>query len=370
MRRMLALFMSMILIMSACVIIPAASAEALPMWVYTENGKTLNVRSAPVVADNIIGRLKYGELVMVEFINSTGWAVILYKDGEAYVQARFLLDYQPGPKPTQSPEDKEAQEMKNEQAKLNKELASERDLTEPFYLSVRATRTTGWINFRVGPSKITTRVSSFPDGKQLIAIGETANWYRARDPETGKTGYIHKNYVTKQAPVASVTPAEQGKQSLGKLNVGGEFELVCAIPETYSLQVVNVMGTRITASILSDDMTKPQLFLNIAYDETYGDVERLNDLNDADLAVLENSFTEMNQVEITYRQTGYGTKLLVARETGSDTDFVGILTIYKGYFIEFNMAPNPNSSVQTLTDEQIKMCIDFLTELDFNQPQK
>ena len=78
----------------------------------------------------------------------------------------------------------------------------------------------------------------------------------------------------------------------------------------------------------------------------------------------------MNDVEITYRETGYGTKLLIARETGTDTDFVDILAIYKGYFIEFNMTPNPKAAVQTLTDQQVRMCIDFLTDVDFNPVQK
>ena len=89
---------------------------------------------------------------------------------------------------------------------------------------------------------------------------------------------------------------------------------------------------------------------------------RLNDLTDEELAVLEGSFSSMNQVEITYSQTGHGTKLLIAREIGDDTDFVDILTIYNGYFIEFNMTPNPNAANQTLSNEQISMCVDFLTD--------
>ena len=112
-------------------------------------------------------------------------------------------------------------------------------------------------------------------------------------------------------------------------------------------------------------MTKPQLYLSIAYDELYGDVARMNDLSDEQLAALEATYTEMNDVEITYQTTGHGTKLLIAREVGGDTDFVDILSIYNGYFIEFNMTPNPNAANQTLTNAQIGMCIDFLTDLDF-----
>jgi hypothetical protein len=149
------------------------------------------------------------------------------------------------------------------------------------------------------------------------------------------------------------------------VNINGEFDLTCKLPEGYDLQVVNIRGDQIIASVLSKDMTRPQLYLSIAYDETYGDVDRMNDLGEEDLAILEKSFTDMNDVEITYRETGYGTKLLVAREIGTDTDFVDILAIYKGYFIEFNMTPNPKAADQTLTNEQIRMCIDFLTDLNF-----
>ena len=135
--------------------------------------------------------------------------------------------------------------------------------------------------------------------------------------------------------------------------------------EGYSLQVVNLRGNQIVASILSDDMTKPQLYLSIAYDDSYSNVERMNDLSADELALLEDSFKDMDEVEISYRETGHGTKLLIAREIGGDTDFVDILSIYQGYFIEFNMTPNPKTVNQTLTEEQIQMCIDFLTDLDF-----
>ena len=371
MKKTFAMLLVLVLLVSICVIIPAVSlAEPLPMYVYTENGKTVNVRSTPEKGNNVIGRLAYGEKVMVEFINSTGWGVVIYNGHEAYVQARFLQDNPPGPKPTLSPQEKEERELNIEQDKLNKELESEREIEEPFYIAVRATRTTGWINFCVGPSKITSRIASFPDSKELIALGETTNWYRARDPETQKIGYIHKNYITNlKRKVVTAPVAENGTESLGKLTVNGEFELSCKLPDGYHLQVVNRKGSSIVASVLSEDMTRPQLYLSIAYDESYADVERMNDLSDEELAILEGTFKDMNNVDISYRQTGYGTKLLVARETGSDTDFVDILAIYNGYFIEFNMTPNAKAADQTLTEEQIRMCIDFLTNIDFTPVQ-
>ena len=93
------------------------------------------------------------------------------------------------------------------------------------------------------------------------------------------------------------------------------------------------------------------------------------DLDEENLKLLEESFTEMNEVSIEYRETAYGTKLLVARETGNDTDFVDILTVYKGYSIEFVMTPNPEASIQELSEVQIQMCVDFLSDLDFVEVQ-
>jgi hypothetical protein len=278
------------------------------------------------------------------------------------------VDYDPGKAPEPSKEEKEKQEAEAEQKKLEKELKSERAVAEYFYIAACPTRASGWVNFRTGPSKATSRISSFGDGKELLVLGETTNWYRAQDPETQKVGYIHKSYVTKLAKkyVIETETETGGVQQLGTLNVNGEFDLTCKLPDGYNLQVLKARGDRIVAAVLSQDMTKPQLYLSIAYDETYGEIERINDMNDDDLLILEDSFRDMNDVEISYAQTGYGTKLLIAKETGADTDFVDILAIYKGYFVEFNMTPNPKAASQTLTEDQVRMCIDFLTDVDFN----
>ncbi len=334
------------------------------MYVYTENGGTLNVRSEPRIADgNVIGKLEYGTKVTVEspVIMDPSWSVISYKGGVGYVAARYLVSSKPGPSK------KQAQQQQDDRTKdlqeLNKQMASARSLDKPLLIVVRASRTSGWINFRVGPGVAADRIASLPDGRQLKAIGETDKWYQAVDLETGKTGYLSKNYV--QVLGNYKEPKSNEKQQLGKLNVNGAFTLQCALPDGYELQVVNMQGSKIVASILSESKEKPMLYLSIAYNELYSDVERMNDLSEESLAALEETFTEMNKVDISYRETAYGTKLLIAREVGNDTDFVDILTVYKGYEIEFVMTPNPEAKSQELTEKQIQMCVDFLSEVDF-----
>ena len=333
------------------------------MYVYTENKGTLNVRSEPKIGDNVVDQLEYGTEVIVEspVIINPEWSCIRNKKapgGIGYVMTRYLVNSKP------SDADKVAQEKERKAnlEELNRQLKSARSLETPLMLSVRASRASGWVNFRVGPGVAADRIASLPDGRELKAIGETDKWYQAIDMETGKTGYISKNYVTVLGPVKEETAA---KTQMGKLTVNGEFAIQCQLPEGYAMQLINTLGTKITAFITSEDTEKPILQLSIAFDELFANVDRMNDLTEEALQGLEATFTEMNDVEISYTETAYGTKLLIAREVGEDTDFVDILSVYKGYSIEFVMSPNPNAKNQTLTDAQIQMCIDFLSELDF-----
>ena len=354
------------------------------MYVKTSNGKSIKIYSEPSKKSNNIGRVGYGDAVEVDwsYAGNDGWSRILL--GVAghpygYIQTRYLTDKDPGPyqKPTKAPKTpkptkdpkKEAEELKKQQEELNKELKSEKEVT-PYYIAVNPTRASGWINFRVGPSTITSKITSYPANKELIVLGETKTWLRAKDPDTGKIGYIYKKYTAKLNKQVVVAEETAGTEKLGKLSVNGEFEITCKLPQDYKLQVVDVRGENITASVTSEDITKPQMYLSIAYDELYGDVERMNDLSDEELVVLEDSFKEMDQVEIEYRQTGLGTKLMVVREVGNGQKFIDILSVYKGYFVEFNMTPNPNAAVQDLTEEQIQLAIQFLTDVMFEPVKK
>ena len=336
------------------------------MYVYTENKGKLNVRSEPKSGNNIVDKLDYAAEVIVEspVVINPEWCCIRNQkapDGIGYVMTRYLVNS----KPSDADKVAKEKERKANLEELDRQTASFRALETPLLIVVRATRTSGWINFRTGPGVAADRIASLPDGRELKAIGETDKWYQAVDAESGKTGYVSKTYVT----VLGATKEEPAKEQMGKLNVNGEFALQCKLPEGYSMQLINTLGTKINAFITSEDTEKPILQLSIAFDELFADVDRMNDLPEEALKGLEESFAEMNDVEISYKETAYGTKLLIARETGDDTDFVDILSVYKGYSIEFVMTPNPDAKDQTLTDAQIQTCIDFLSEVDFVEVQ-
>ena len=371
MKRMLAVIMTVIIALCALGL-TGASAETMykkakTMYVVTEDGKVLNVRSEPKIREgNVITQLQYGTKVTVlgEVSKKSDWVIIKSKktsDGKAYVMRRFLSANEPQQSKKQI---EDAERLKNLE-ELNRQIATYKALDKQLMLVARPSRTSGWVNFRTGPGVAANAIGTLPDGRELTAIGETAKWYHAIDSATGKTGYVSKQYVNVVGTVEEqpVEIVKNEKESLGRLNVNGEFALECKLPEGYEIQVVNMRNTKIVASVTSKDETKPVMYLSIAYDEMYSGVDRLNDLNADDLKALEDTFTEINDVEITYRETGYGTKLMVVRERGNDTDFVDIFTVYKGYDVEFNVTPGAGAA--ELTDEQIKTSIAFLTDLDF-----
>ena len=357
MKKLISILAAVALLLTMTVSFASAEGNGLglgTMFVYTENGKTLNVRSSPETGDNIIGALEYGAQVHVTGFEGS-WARIAYLGGPAWVQSRFLQWYDPGPRPAPQPEPDPGTEQ------MNAELQSEVSIPQTA-MQAQAGRASGWVNMRVYPSKETGRVQTCPDGAQLIAFAETTNWYHVTDPFTGNSGYIRKDFL-KIVPVEQ--PVVDEETRIGTLNVNGEFMLQGKIPEGYRLQVISAQNTRIIATLVTEDESRPQMLLTVAFDEMFAGVERMNDLSAEEIETLKASFTDMNEVEFSEAETAAGTKLLIARETGSDEDFASIISLYKGYSVEFVLSPNPNAADQRLTDEQIQAGISFLNTLEF-----
>lgn len=159
----------------------------------------------------------------------------------------------------------------------------------------------------------------------------------------------------------------EGKEYISTLDINGVFELRGTIPEGYHLQeVLETESSRIVNIEAGED--RPLMVLSIAFDEIYADVDRLNDLSSEDRAALEGSFREEDTVTISTTVTDFGTELITVREAEGATEYVSFFTIYKGYEIEFILIAPQNASDGTapgLTEEQIRMAVQFLSDLDF-----
>jgi len=163
-------------------------------------------------------------------------------------------------------------------------------------------------------------------------------------------------------------PAESAgtRATLGEISINGAFSLQCGLPEGFKVTPLIVERDQLIATITSEDPIKPIMVLSVAFDESYSDVERLNDLDDEALALLEQTFTLIDPtIEISYGETALGTRLLIAKQTWKTPNYIDFMTIYKGYFVEFVMTASQAAEEKTLSNDQIQMCIDFLTNLDF-----
>lgn len=242
---------------------------------------------------------------------------------------------------------------------------------DPYEIEVHPTRVSGWVSMRWVPSTQSPVEATYPARTVLLVRKELPDWLMVENMQTGDIGYILKAHavavgeVQHQKPV-EMTVADNGKTDLGVIDINGAFSLQCKLPEGYSIQTVRSANDQLLAVVSSEDLSKPLLQLAVAYDEAYAHVDRLNDLDDEAFAVLEKTFTDDNPlVEITYSDTGLGTRLMIAKQNDAGDDFLDFMSIYKGYFVECVLVPSESAEVKGLTDEQIQMCIDFLTDMDF-----
>ena len=208
-KRLIALLMVLVL---AAGLIPAALAEDdTPMasegyyYVYTENGKGLNVRSTP--GGDVVGSLKYGTKIYCYYRDGgNGWALIDYYYNNpgygygtyaAYISSRYLRKNKPPARNGGSSSSSSASSASTDvTAEINAEFKSAKKVT-PFIVTVRPTRASGWVNLRWAPSKSAEIMATYKANQKLLVVKELNNWYQVEDQDTGDVGFISKQFVVK-----------------------------------------------------------------------------------------------------------------------------------------------------------------------------
>ena len=106
--------------------------------------------------------------------------------------------------------------------------------------------------------------------------------------------------------------------------------------------------------------------LLIAYSDEYATVfgrdSILNDLTEEQLnAAIVELTADYAQPEVTIAETGFGTKVIIVNEQGSESEYVSILTVYHGYFIQMYIDEVAGNQI---TAEQIQTGLDIMTSLE------
>ena len=244
-------------------------------------------------------------------------------------------------------------------------------VVEPYEVMTKPTRVSGFVFLRWAPSKSAPPMANYPAKQELTVLKETPHWLLVVNKETNDVGYLNKAFAGEPEAIAeekalNPTVVENGKTALGVIDINGAFSLQCKMADGYTIMPMKSTSDQLIAIISSPDPNKPILQLSVAYDEAYANVDRMNDLDDETMAKLEKTFTDVDPtVEISYGDTGLGTRLMIVRETDNGFDYLDFLSVYKGYFVECVMVMPMAAADRELKQEQIDMCIDFLTELDF-----
>ena len=210
MNKRIVLLMTAIL-MVVLMIIPVSVAEddtpsdsAGYYYVYTENGKGLNVRATP--GGDIVGSLKYGTRIYCYYRDGgNGWALIDYTYNmpgfgkgtyACFISSRYLRKSKPPANPGSESSSSSSSGSSDTAAEINREFRSAKKV-DPFTVTVRPSRASGWVNLRWAPSKSTEVMATYKQNEKLLVIQETNNWYQVEDQDTGNVGFISKQFVVK-----------------------------------------------------------------------------------------------------------------------------------------------------------------------------
>lgn len=208
MNKRIVLLMTAIL-MAVLMIIPVSVAEddtpsdsAGYYYVYTENGKGLNVRATP--GGEIVGSLKYGTRIYCYYRDGgNGWALIDYTYNmpgfgkgtyACFISSRYLRKSKPPANPGSESSSSSSSGSSDTAAEINREFRSAKKV-DPFTVTVRPSRASGWVNLRWAPSKSTEVMATYKQNEKLLVIQETNNWYQVEDQDTGDVGFINKQFV-------------------------------------------------------------------------------------------------------------------------------------------------------------------------------
>ena len=113
-------------------------------------------------------------------------------------------------------------------------------------------------------------------------------------------------------------------------------------------------------------MTKenaPELTLLICPDDEYADLERLNDMEEADQEAFTLSLMEdYHDANVTWLKTEFDTDVVLLNENSATIDYAELVTLYHGYLIDLQLVALDDKAV---TEDDIAVAMKVLSDMDF-----
>ena len=193
-------------LLAAFLLLPALAA-ADTWYVYTENGKTLNLRSE--VNNSVIANIPYGTALEPDPDKSSETAAyVTYKDKSGYVKWKFLVQDKPAPKVrTSTPTPAPVQALQPvygvpQQAAAPASVASV--AVSALYSGFRQRE--GSVVVRTAdrlfwsPDNTQAPITTITAGTELEALTEDNYWIQVYDPQKRLCGFMLKSSLSEKAP--------------------------------------------------------------------------------------------------------------------------------------------------------------------------
>ena len=184
-KRVLSVLLLMLLLAT---MVPVISASALigPQYVSTSNGKGVYLRSGPSKDDSILTTIPYGAQVdSCEYYDSA-WSAVSYKGNYGYCMTRYLSSTKPSSKPTPTATPSSG----------GSGLSFRNFVDASYYVTVRPSTPSGFVNLRWAPSKSMEIRSTYYAGYALRVLAQDGTWAQVLDETNGICGFMMLNYLS------------------------------------------------------------------------------------------------------------------------------------------------------------------------------
>ena len=193
MKRRNLILLALALMLSGMLACAGALADEV-MYVRTNNGGHLHVRALPMVDGDIVGRLSYGDKVIVyghyddyveiKAVNNNMWG---------YVAKRHLSSRKPAPITSGGGSSGDG-DASAAISSMNYQFRSMQPVGA-YTVYVRPSRPGGFVNLRWAPSMEAEVQQRCYANYELEVMAVGNSWYQVRDVRTGSVGFIMKSFV-------------------------------------------------------------------------------------------------------------------------------------------------------------------------------
>ena len=153
----------------AALLLCAATASANTLFVTTQNGKTVNMRSGAGTKYRILMRIPNGRAVETdEELDRNGWMLCTYEGRQGYISGQYLSEV-PGT--------------------INGYAVS------GYMATVKPAKTGGYVNFREKPNKSAKVIFKCYEGEEMLVLRSNGIWSLVYDTGSCDRGFVQSSFL-------------------------------------------------------------------------------------------------------------------------------------------------------------------------------